>query len=329
MFKHNLLLIYRNFKRFKSTFFINLIGLSTGLACALFIYLWVNDELTVDKFHVRDSQLYQVRSNYKDKESTVTNFETDGVLADALAEEMPEVKFATTATPIYWFGKFTLSVHDKNLKATGRYAGKDYFNMFSYNLIQGDANQVLSDKNDIVISEELAIILFNNTDNVIGKTVRFQHEKDFRISGIFAGTPPNSTEQFDFVIPIKNFTEQFAHFEDWDHRGPSTYLILNEGTNIDQFNQKINSFYQGKTKEPNITLYVTLYSDNYLYGKYENGVQAGGRIDYVRLFSIIAVFILLIACINFMNLSTAKASGRIKEVGIKKAIGAERKTLVL
>lgn len=327
MLQHNLLLIYRNFKRFKSIFFINLIGLSSGLACALLIYLWVSDELSVDRFHEKDARLYQVRTNYQFTENTNTNFETDGILAEALVEEMPEIEYATVATPVYWFGKFMLSVKNKNIKSVGRYAGKDYFNIFSYNLIQGDKDQVLADKNAIVISRELAMSLFNTID-VIGKAVEFQHEKQFLVSGIFEGTPHNSTDQFDFVLPFKNFQEKHPRFAEWDQRGPGTYLVLSEGTNIDQFNDKIDRFYQSKIEESNITLSLSRYSDNYLYGNYDNGIQAGGRIDYVKLFSIIAIFILIIACINFMNLSTAKASGRIKEVGIKKAIGADRKTLI-
>lgn len=153
MFHHNLLLIYRNFKRFKSTFFINLIGLATGLACALLIYLWVNDELSVDKFHEKDSQLFQVMENQHNTESIVTTEETPGLLAEALAEEMPEIEYAASGTDPSWFGKFTLSVEDTRIKADGQFAGKDYFNIFSYDLIQGDENQVLSDKNSMVISE--------------------------------------------------------------------------------------------------------------------------------------------------------------------------------
>lgn len=328
MFRHNFLLIYRNFKRFKSTFFINLTGLSTGLACSLLIYLWVADELSIDKFHEKQEQLYQVMTNYKNTDGIKTNSETDGILAEALKEEMPEVEFATVATPVYWFGKFTISTGDNNIKATGRYAGKDFFNIFSYKLLNGDKGQVLSDKNSIVISKQLATKLFNTAENVVGKIVTFQHDKQFLISGVFEEIPHNATDQFDFILPFANFLEQHPQFSEWDHRGPATYLVLNEEIQISQFNKKLSSFYQTKTKESNITLFVNRYADAYLYGNYENGVQAGGRIEYVKLFSIIAIFILVIACINFMNLSTAKATRRIKEVGIKKAIGASRKMLV-
>lgn len=328
MLKHHLLLAFRNFKQNKSSFFINLIGLSSGLACAIFIYLWVNDELHVDKFHEKDARLYQVRANYQFTESVKTNFETDGPLAKALADEMPEVEYAVAATPVYWFEKFTLSANDNNQKATGKYAEKDFFNIFSYDLIQGDKDHVLSDKNSIVISRELAMKLFHTTKNVIGREIEFQHKTLFLVSGVFEGTPPNSTEQFDFVLPFINFQEEHQRFAQWDQRGPSTYLVLSKGTDIEAFDAKINRFYRSKINESNISLFVTRYSDDYLYGNYENGVQAGGRIEYVILFSIIAVFILIIACINFMNLSTAKATQRAKEIGIKKAIGVDRKNLV-
>lgn len=328
MFRHNLLLIYRNFKRFKSTFFINLIGLSTGLACSLLIFLWVMDELSFDKFHEHEAQLYQVMANYEHTDGIKTNMETDGILAEALAEEFPEVEMTTVATPVYWFGKFTISTEDKSIKATGKYAGEDFFRIFSYNLIKGDKNQVLNDKKSIVISKQMALNLFNTTEDIIGEVVIFQHDKQFIISGIFEGTPHNATEQFEFVLPFTNFLEQYPKFTEWDHRGPATYLVLKEGTKINHFNDKLDNFYQAKTEETNINLFVSPYADGYLYGNYENGVQSGGRIEYVRLFSIVAIFILMIACINFMNLSTAKASRRIKEVGIKKAIGASRKMLI-
>ena len=328
MFQHSLLLIYRNFLRFKSSFFINLLGLSTGLACTLLIYLWVRDEWNVDKFHEKDSQLYQVMESQQHAESIRVTNSTPGLLAETLAEEMPEVEYAATVTPSYWFEKFTLSVGDNAIKATGQYAGQDFFNIFSYDLIQGDESQVLADKSAIVLSEELALNLFKTTENIIGKTVVFQHEKQFLVSGIFKGTPPTSSDQFDFALSFEVWKEQVPGIANWDNSGPNTFVVLKKGTRIDQFNSKIANLIQTKSKDIHRTLFLTPYSDNYLYGNYENGIQAGGRIDYVKLFSLIALFILIIACINFMNLSTAKASRRIKEIGIKKVVGADRKTLI-
>ena len=328
MFRHNFLLTYRTFKRYKTSFFINLIGLSTGLTCALLIYLWVNDELHVDKFHENDHRLYQVMENVEQAGVIITRQSTAGPTAEALANEMPEVESAVTTT---YVNSHTLSVEDNNIKARGLHASADYFRLFSYEIIQGDKNQVLSDKTSIVISEELAIRLFGSTENVIGKVVEWQHEKQYQVSGIFKDIPTLSSVQFDFVLPFKAFWDDNEWVTNWFNTMPQTFLLMKEGTDIDQFNRKIADFVREKTNggANHRSPFATRYSDAYLYNQYDNGVQTGGRIEYVRLFSIIALFILFIACINFMNLSTARASRRLKEVGIKKAVGARRRTLVV
>ncbi len=334
MFHHNLLLIYRNFKRFKSTFLINLIGLSTGLACTLLIYLWVNDELNVDKFHEKDSQLFQVMENAGQADGISTGTNTPDLLAETMLKEMPEVEYAIAIMPGTLLGKFSLTAGETNIKASGQYVSKDYFNAFSYPLTQGDKNQVLADKYSIVISKSLAIKLFKTSGNVIGKTLDCQilgFKESVIISGIFDGSSSNSSEQFDFVLSFelwKDLSQKFVRPINWDNHAPSTYVVLRPDANPDVFNKKIASFIKDKFKDSNVTLFAVPYSDQYLHGKYENGVQSGGRIKYLQLFSIIALFILGIACINFMNLSTAKASRRIKEVGIKKAVGASRKALI-
>ena len=330
MFQHNLLLIYRNFRRFKSSFFINLIGLSTGLACTLLIYLWVNDELNVDTFHLKDDQLFQVMEYQQNSENNirVTN-STPGLLAETLAADIPEVEYAAVVTPDYWFDKFVLSIGDKKIESRGIYASKDYFNIFSFELLQGNKDKVLSDKNSIVISEATALSLFNTTKNLIGKAVEFQHEKQYFISGVFKDTPANSTQQFDFVLSFEVAKEINPGVLSWGNSGPMTFVILKEGADVQLFNKKIAGIIGTKIKEKHRSLFSVKFSDLYLHGNYENGIQSGGRIEYVVMFSIIAVFILLIACINFMNLSTAKASRRIKEVGIKKAVGANRTALIL
>ena len=334
MLKHNLLIIFRNFIRSKSTFFINLIGLSTGLACALLIYLWVNDELHVDKFNKNDSRLYQVMENAHLSDRVITQPYTPDFLAETMSEEIPEIEYAAGVTPSSWFG-FTLSVNETNLRAIGQFADKDFFNMFSFHLLQGNPNKVLTDKDAVVISEELAKKLFNTTENVIGKTIEWQlldYKEQAIISGIYEVVPENSTMQFQFVLTYqawKDFSKKIGRTLNWDNHGPYTYVTLKEGTNINSFNKKIAGFIKNKNKSSNVTLFTRSYSDGYLFNKYENGMQAGGRIEYVKLFSIIALFLILIACINFMNLSTAKASGRLKEVGIKKTIGAARKSLII
>ena len=328
MFRQNLLFIYRNFKKFKSTFFINLIGLSSGLACTLFIFLWVSDELNVDKFNEKDSQIFQAMENRKIANGIGTGTESSGPLAEALLKEMPEIEYAAAVAPPGWFGKSTLSINDNDIKAVGQYAGKDYFNIFSYDLIHGEKGKVLSEKNSIVISDELALKLFDTTENIIGKTIDFQHKKQFVVSGMFKKIPSNSSNQFDFVLTWEEMEDSSPWVREWGNTGPHTYVMVKQGTSINQLNGKIANLIKIKAQDSSRILFLKRYSQNYLYGNYENGVQAGGRIEYVRLFSIIAFFILLIACINFMNLSTAKASRRMKEVGMRKALGATRKSLI-
>ena len=331
MFKHNIIISFRNFNRYKTSFFINLIGLSSGLACTFLIYLWVMDELAVDKFHEKDSQLFQVMENLKLDEGIRTSSETSGPVANFLKEEMPEVEYTAAVAPPSWpgFDNFTLSVDEKSVRAAGQYVGKDYFNIFSYELKKGNKDQVLLDKNSIVLSEGLAMKLFKSTEGIIGKSVALQNEREFIISGIFKNIPARSSTQFDFVMSFEILKDLQHWVNEWGNTGPKVYVILKEDTDIKHFNNKFAAFLTKKFGDNIIrTAFLQKFSDNYLFGTYENGVQSGGRIEYVRLFSIIAIFTLLIACINFINLSTAKVSRRLKEIGIKKVVGAGRKSLV-
>jgi hypothetical protein len=175
MLRHTILLIYRTIKRFKSTFFINLIGLSSGLACALLIYLWVNDELHVDRFHANDSQLYQVMENNPNLDGIRTQDRTPDLLAETMAAELPEVAYAAAVLPSSAMPSLlTVSANSVNIKAAGQFAGKDFFNIFSYPLLEGNKDNVLADKNGVVLSEELAMKLFHTTQNVVGRTMQWQ-----------------------------------------------------------------------------------------------------------------------------------------------------------
>jgi ABC-type antimicrobial peptide transport system permease subunit len=285
----------------------------------------VRDELYRDQFHKNDSRLFQVMEHQQCADEIMTTTSTPGVLSDALKDEIPEVEFAITTS---WINPFTLSVKDHNVKADGYYVGPDFFQIFSYPLIQGNASQVLADKSSIVISRELAVKLFSTEENVIGKTVEVQHDRSFQVSGVFEKMP-NSSQQFDFVLSFEEFKVRNEWVTHWDSNGPPTYLTLHEGSDAVAVTAKIKDFVKGKNKDSNVELFLVPFSSRYLHGPYKNGKQVGGRIVYVRLFSTVAVFILLIACINFMNLSTARASRRAKEVGIKKSIGAQRRSIII
>ena len=197
MFKTNLKIAWRNLVKDKQFTFLNVLGLSAGLACALLIFLWVNDELSYDKIFANDDRLYQLMEN--DSE------ESSGLLSDAVKQQIPGVEYAAAVAPARWFPQVTLSVGDKNIKAAGQYTGKDYFNIFSFKLTEGNQNSVLENKTSIVISDELANKLFGTTENIIGKPVRFDQDTTFYVSGVFEKLPKHSSQQFDFILSFDFF----------------------------------------------------------------------------------------------------------------------------
>ncbi|KIO76417.1 transporter permease [Pedobacter lusitanus] len=333
MFQHHLLLIYRNFKKYKSSFFINLVGLTAGLTCALLIYLWVNDELSMDKFQAKGNQLYQVMENETTDAGVKTTDNTAGLLGETLLKEMPEVEDAVMVSPAYWIAFSKLSVkNNTGIKGGGLFAGKNFFKIFSYPLISGNISQVLNSKNSIAISERMAMKLFHSTD-VLGKEIKWENsdmknENHALISGVFKDIPASSSTRFDFVVSMDLLMVPESGLRAWTNHGPNTFIVLKKDAVPETFSAKIKHFMKSKGVDRR-DLFIRSYSDSYLYDKYENGQQVGGRIEYVKLFSLIAVFILIIACVNFMNLATARASVRMKEVGIKKVMGASRRSLIM
>lgn len=207
MVRHHLALLLRNVLKFRNTFLINLIGLSTALMVVLLIFLWVDDELRKDQFHANKDRLYQVFEiqTYEGSRS-VTN-STPWLLARTLKEEMPEVDMATTVSLSNWFEPFTLSTDDKVVKGSGRYADEDFFSIFSFPLVSGQAADVLRNKASIVLSRDVAEALFPSGVNPLGKTVRFQQDTDYIITGVFENVP-ESSERFDFVLPFQNLIDE-------------------------------------------------------------------------------------------------------------------------
>ena len=318
---------WRSLLRDRQFAILNLVGLSAALACVLLIYLWVADELSVDKFHANDGRLYQIMEHIKLPDGIHTQENTPYLLSRALAKEMPEVEDAVCLQQ--GFMKGTLSAGDKHIKTTKYFADYHFFNLFSYRLIEGNKNNVLDDKYSVLLSDKLAKKLFNTTVNIIGKTVQWENDPHlFKVSGVFEEPSSGSSLKFDALFSYELFFENDTDASDWSNSNPSTFLLVKKGADINQLGNKLTDFLHSKYKRSPLTLSLRRFSDRYLYDRYENGVPSGGRISYVKLFSIIAAFILLIACINFMNLSTAKAARRLKEAGIKKILGAERSSLI-
>jgi ABC-type antimicrobial peptide transport system permease subunit len=291
----------------RSSTLLNLTGLSTGLACALLIWLWVHDEWQTDRFHEHGERLYQVMA---DKQTG-----TAGPLGQELARVVPGVERAATMAPAMWFEPFSISYQDNTLSAQGNFVTNDFFSLFSFRLLQGN----LVDKNSVVLSKSLAIRLFHTTEHVLGKTITwklFDFSGPVTISGIYDDMPANSTIHMDFVLSLDAWAERMPVMKDLGNgTGPfQTYVLLKPGQDVAHVEEQLGRL----PLKPHFSL--RKFTDIYLYDN--------GRITYVRLFSLIAIFILLIACINFMNLSTANAAGRMKEVGVRKAIGASRGSLI-
>jgi ABC-type antimicrobial peptide transport system permease subunit len=331
MLQHYLLITLRNLKRHKGSFVINLVGLTAGLACTFLIYLWVNDELHFDTFHKKE--LYQVLETNTENGTIQVHDGVQGPLPAAMKRDLPEVADAVGVLSLKHENIFLpIKSGDKVVKSTGLWATRSFFNMFSFPLLQGQPAQVLAQQHSIVISQEMARQLFGAVDKAVGKQISwelFGNKTDAMVTGVLGDIPSNSSLQFDFVLSLDFDGAIDKHWGEWKNTGPATYIQLKEGTDINTFQAKIRNYLSGFPAGGAYTLFTRPFSSAYLHGNYENGVQTGGRIVYVRLFSLIAIFLLAIACINFMNLSTARASRRLKEVGVKKAIGASRASLII
>ncbi|MEP7376969.1 MAG: ABC transporter permease [Chitinophagaceae bacterium] len=330
MFENYLKTALRNLWKNKAFSFINVMGLALGLACSLLIMLWVNDEYKVDAFHQNGSQLYSViERQYRDGE-VFAFLGGPGVMADEMKKVLPEVQYATNYA---WNQLSTFEANNRIIKEDGNHAGPDFFKMFTYPLLEGNAITALQSPYDIAISKKMAEQFFGSPAEAIGKTIRYQNNKDLKINAVFDNLPSNSTAQFDYVLNWQLFLEGNGWAKDWTNNGPQTFLMLREGTDAKSFEKKIERFLDKYNNEQTTHSYIRLgmqrYGDIYLHSRFDKqGELDGGRIQYVQLFSIVAIFILLIACINFMNLTTARSAKRAKEIGVRKVVGALRFALI-
>ncbi len=329
MIRNYLLVAIRNLLRNKTFSSINIMGLALGMACSLLILLWVKDERAVDAFHANGDRIFKFYERQFFDGKIVGGYYTPGLMPAELKKVFPEVE---AATGLAWNSWNTISFGEKKIKQPGTFASPDFFKIFSYPLLAGTVEQALNSPVSLAISRKTAEIFFNSPADAIGKMIRLEDKHDFQVTAVFENLPSNSSHQFDYLINWEWFVEQNEWLKDWGNSGPETYVLLKSGTSADLFEKKIVKFLDKYNKEQDgsfrIEMGIQRFDQTYLYSNFKDGYISGGRIEYVKLFSIVAIFILLIACINFMNLTTARSVKRAKEIGVRKVVGAVRGVLI-
>ncbi|MBX2942222.1 MAG: ABC transporter permease [Cyclobacteriaceae bacterium] len=312
--------------------FINIAGLAVGIACSILILLWVNDETSYDKFQPKYNRLYQVWTNAYFDGKINSWISVPQPLKNALQEEISDIKNATISE---WGGTHLLTVGDMKLNKRGYFVSSEFLEMFEFPLLKGSAETVLDEPYSIVLTESAAKNLFGDEDP-INKIIRLDSDADVKVTGVMKDIPTNSSFEFDYLVPFSLMlaTQEWAKNAEnnWGNSSFQVFVELPEGTSKAQVDQKIKSILMEKGDDDDDSFKKELFlhpmKDWRLRSTFENGVATGGMIDYVNLFSIIAVFILIIACINFMNLATARSEKRAREVGIRKSVGSKRQELI-
>jgi len=329
MLKNYFRIGWRAIKNNKVFSLINILGLALGLTCSLLIFLWVQDERSMDRFHAGGDRLYTVFERVYTNGSTNGGYRTPGPLAAELKRLFPEIEYSSPSAMPY---KLTFEVGEKIIKSEGGFADSDYFKLFSYPLLQGSPLTALNSPVSVAISDKMAKQFFGSAAEAFGKTIRLDNKKDLSVTAVFADCPGNSSQKFDFLVNWSTFQEYNPLVKNWSLNGITTSFMLKPGGNPVAVRMKIKKMLDAYNKELDanyrIDLDIQLFGDGYLYSNIKSGQIEGGRIEYVRIFSLVAIFILLIACINFMNLTTALSAKRAKEIGIRKAAGALRFSLV-
>jgi putative ABC transport system permease protein len=325
MLRHQLTLAFRSFMKFKKIFAINLFGLAIGLTTVVLIMLWVKDELSISRNHEKIDRIYAVMTNHDNSGGIVTIGITPGEMAEAMKAELSQVELAAGTSPFI----DAVAFENGNTKMTGAglFVDQDYFNIFDVDFLEGNHSQIMTGINSLAISETMATKLFGSPKEAMGKSVKWQvfdFQNEVEVTGVYQDFGSMDVDKPDYFLSFSYFKQMLGEGLHWDNYNASTYVLLRPDTDVAAFNSQISGFIKAKKAESNVSAFVHPYGDTYLYGTYEEGKVVGGRISYVKLFSAIAIFILIIACINFMNLTTARSMSRLKEIGVKKSMGASR-----
>ena len=325
MIKNYFKIAWRNLMKYKTFSFIKIFSLAVGLVAAIFIFLWVMDEMSFDKFHANAKNIYSVMTNNKYPDGRIETYPaTSALLKDAIRNEIPEIdKIALLSMETDALVRYNVNSFNEQ----GLYADSSMFSLFSFPLLQGNSKNPLPNNASIVISEKLAKKLFGNS-NVSGKSVEVDETHQFTITGVFADVPQNSTLQFDFVMPLDLFLKENPWTQHWKSGGTRMMVTLKPGASLDNANAKIAGLIKKNCNDCTTSAFLYPYTKQRLYNEFENGKAVGGRIEQLSLFSIVAIIILIMACINFMNLATAQSATRSREISVRKIIGAKRSGLI-
>lgn len=324
MWKNYLKTSFRNLRRHKGYTLINILGLTSGIAASIFIFLWILDEVSFDQFHTDGDRIYSVMVNSERPDGTIdTYIANPSKIKETLVNEIPEIKLATQYS-------FETALLIKNKSAgfneTGLYADPNFFKVFSFPLIKGNMDNLDKKSNTIIISQDLANKLFHEEDP-IEKTIQLGQNHKLTVMGVFENVPKNSSLQFDFIAPFELYLQENPWMQNWASGASRTTVLLEEKAEIPS--RKIANLIQKNCSECKSTPFLYPFHQLRLRGEFENGVSIVGKIQQIYLFGTIAILILVMACINFINLATARSGSRGREVGIRKSIGANKSELVI
>ena len=332
MFRNYLVVAFRNLRKNGFYSFINISGLAIGITCSILIILWVADETSFDKFHPKADRLYQVWANAH-FDGRINSW-TSVPLPTAEAMKPADANIVRAAVTDWGGDHLLATTDDKRMNKRGFNVGEEFLEMFQFPLIAGNAEQVLDDASNIVITESTAKALFGDED-ALDKVIRVDNQHDLKVAGILRDIPSNSSFQFDFLLPYKHWhnTNEWVRRNEtnWGNYSFQVFVELNDAKNKASVENSIRGMLgeHGEDKEMKHEFFLYPLLRWRLYSNFDNGVEQGGMSDYVQLFTIIAVFIIVIACINFMNLATARSERRAREVGVRKSVGSRRHELIL
>jgi putative ABC transport system permease protein len=328
MIRNYFKIAWRNLFRNKGFSLTNLLGLTIGITCTILIFLWVQDELAYDKFHANYKSIYKVMATRDFNNQVFTDENMVLPLASTLQDKLPQIKNAVVTTHRQ---SHVLSHGDNKLKKSGYTVSDRFFDMFSWKFIRGGSSSAIADPSSIVLTKSTAKAFFAN-DDPINKVVRIDDDRDAKVTAVVEDPPGNSTFQFEYLTPFNVSSDNYKRaFADWQNSSWTVFVQVNPGTNMQALEKNINDIKkQRDASDKKISTYFTFPMNKWrLYSDFKNGKNTGGMIEYVTLFTIIAIIILLIACVNFMNLSTARSEKRAKEVGVRKTLGSGKKQLIL